>query len=177
MTSVHISLVTYSVVSAWISTSIFILFHTRACVRACVCACVRMCVCACVRMCVRMLCVCVCVCACVCAYVCMYVRMYVHVYIYMYVCMYMCVYMRICVCTCIYVHVYIITKFLVISKYITAAILCLPLDLPPKSKLYVIMAICYERKCVTVAAILNINSIMFNIDMKTMLFGLYCVFY
>ena len=71
------------------------------------------------------------------------------------------------VCACVYVHVYIITKFLVISKYITGAILCLPLDLPQKSRLYVILAICYERKCVTVAAILNINSIVFNIDMKT----------
>ena len=76
-------------------------------------------------------------------------------------------YAGICVRACVYVHVYIITKFLVISKYITGAILCLPLDLPPKSKLYVILAICYERKCVTVAAILNINSIVFNMDMKT----------
>ena len=40
-------------------------------------------------------------------------------------------------------------------------------SLPTKSKFYVILAIYYERKCVTVAAILNINSIMFNIDMKT----------
>ena len=103
--------------------------------------------------------VCMYVCACmracmyVCMYVCMYACMYVRVYIYMYV--YVCV--RVRACACVYVHVYIITKFLVISKYITGAILCLPLDLPPNSKLYVILAICYERKCVTVAAILNIN--------------------
>ena len=57
----------------------------------------------------------------------------------------------------------------------TGAILCIPLDsyslktysLPTKSKLYVILAICYARKCVTVVAILNIRSIMFNIDVKT----------
>ena len=91
----------------------------------------------------------------------------------MYVCMYVCtciyiyIYACICVRACVYVHAYIITKCLVILKYITGAILCLPLDLPPKSKLYVILAICYDRKCVTVASILNINSIMFNIDMKT----------
>ena len=40
-------------------------------------------------------------------------------------------------------------------------------SLPTKSKIYVILAICYEKKCVRVAAILNIMSIMFNIDMKT----------
>ena len=48
-------------------------------------------------------------------------------------------------------------------------------SLPTKSKFYVILAICYERKCVTVVAILNINSIMFNIDMKTCCFA-YIVF-
>ena len=110
--------------------------------------------------------VCMYVCMYACIYVCMYVCMYVCVYIYMYVrvYIYICMYACICVRACVYVHVYIIATFLVISKYLTGAILCLPLDLPPKSKLYVILAICYERKCVTVAAILNINSIMFNID-------------
>ena len=95
----------------------------------------------------------------VCVHACMYVCMCMHVCVY--VCMYVCtcIYIYVCICVraCVYVHVYIITKFLVISKYITGAILCLPLDLPPKSKLYVILAICYERKCVTVTAILNIN--------------------
>ena len=33
-------------------------------------------------------------------------------------------------------------------------------------KMYVIMASCYKRNCVMMAAILNINSIMFNIVMK-----------
>ena len=128
--------------------------HIYKCIYICMCVCMYVCACVCACMYV-----CMYICMCVCMYVCTCI--YIYIYICTYIYMYMCACMRICAC----IYHYKVFSNLKIHNW--SYFVCLPLDLPPKSKLYVILAMCYERKCLTVAAILNINTIMFNINMNT----------